>query len=136
MNETELAWAAGFFDGEGCTFSNGKDYPRLVVFQKDRRPLDRFAAAVGFGHVRPCHSPAIRRVGFQWVVNDWQEARKVHALLWPYLSEPKCEQANEKWDVFEARRLEDPNLGQGRGRRNATSSPHRNNLLAHLISPT
>ena len=124
--ETELAWAAGFFDGEGCTFSNGKDYPRMVAAQMDRRPLDRLHAAVGFGIVKP-----VRRGGFEWVVSDWQDVRIVHMLLWPYLSQPKREQANAKWDTFEARRATDPQLGQGRG--GAGHSTRRNDKLAHLL---
>lgn len=90
--ETELAWAAGFFDGEGtstsCRNKNQAAYPRLHVHQKDRRTLDRFHAAIGFrgsvGHRRSdgCYA--------------WQAScnlgRSVMMLLWPYLSEAKKEQ--------------------------------------------
>jgi len=49
---TDYAWAAGFFDGEGCvslgerTRRPGQTYPGLsvIVVQKDRRALDQFYA--------------------------------------------------------------------------------------------
>lgn len=62
MDEIWNAWAAGFFDGEGCIriFSyknnqvhNGKQYfyryytVKLIVGQKDRVPLDRLVLHFG-----------------------------------------------------------------------------------------
>lgn len=94
MDTHELAWAAGFFDGEGCADiarnSQQKEYLRLVVRQKDRRPLERFQAAVGgvgaihgpYSRGNPC--PCWKVVG--------SRAEQVAKLLWPYLSEPKREQ--------------------------------------------
>ena len=52
--DTERAWAAGFFDGEGSVgfspySSGGRKYhrPSVQVSQNHRAPLDRFQAAVG-----------------------------------------------------------------------------------------
>ncbi len=60
--ELELAWAGGFFDGEGstcCTYSNGKPYTRisLSIGQKNEEgnriasTLLRFQQAVGTGKI-------------------------------------------------------------------------------------
>jgi len=48
MQEIELAWAAGFFDGEGNISFNG-NCPRLQVGQKEINPLEvlRFILGVG-----------------------------------------------------------------------------------------
>jgi len=58
MIETELAWAAGAFEGEGCvTRRPGKDrtYIRLAITQNGGPEavafLQRFCDAVGRGHV-------------------------------------------------------------------------------------
>lgn len=87
--KSELAWAAGFFDGEGTSYvarhGRNRQHRRIciTVSQKDRRPMDRFVAAVG-GHVRENR------------LYVWHEssARAIEAMekLWPYLSEPKREQ--------------------------------------------
>lgn len=52
--ETEFAWAAGFFDGEGCVrFRNGERGGTftLQIAQVHREPLDRFCVAVSVGKV-------------------------------------------------------------------------------------
>ena len=72
MNESELAWAAGLFDGEGNAgfyahshYGNRTTY-RLVaqMAQKDREVLDRFQAAMGVGNVT---GPDSRNV-YKWSI--------------------------------------------------------------------
>jgi hypothetical protein len=111
MQSIELAWAAGFYDGEGST-GVGWQRPgprggrRLRVLtmelpQVDERPLRRFAAAVGCGSIslraaraqRPTHQPIWR-----WRANRGAAERALCAL-WPYLSAPKREQALDAVDV-------------------------------------
>lgn len=97
--QLELAWAAGFFDGEGCTtlgqikklaFGAPKTYlyPKLTVSQKDPRPLARFVEAVGEGRLR----------GQGQRIHNWSvmgaKAHVVMSKLYPYLSAPKREQWN------------------------------------------
>lgn len=99
-NERELAWAAGFYDGEGCT-SLVKPGPKnkaaihMTMKQVDRRPLDRFLTAVGLGYITGPASPG----GNSKPCYLWQCYRQVDVeaalmKLLPYLSEPKIEQAN------------------------------------------
>lgn len=54
----DFAWAAGFWDGEGCVSLTHRSYggnkiPRIVVqaAQVDREVLDKFCDIVGFGNV-------------------------------------------------------------------------------------
>lgn len=63
-NREELAWAAGFIDGEGCfgfyTYTQ-RSKPtlygmlKLDVSQANREPLDRLQKALGVGHVTGPH---------------------------------------------------------------------------------
>jgi hypothetical protein len=84
--EIEIAWAAGLFDGEGCShvhrLRSGKQRPRCHVTQKTPEVLYRFLDAVGFGRVR--------RDGdrWRWWAEDGQ-ARAAMLILLPYLSSPK-----------------------------------------------
>ena len=89
-DKTELAWAAGFFDGEGCTTTvNGS--ASIVVVQKDRRPLDRFARALG-GNVGGPYGPYGKGCAmYRWQATG-KRAKEVMDLLWPFLSDPKKEQ--------------------------------------------
>ena len=109
---TELAWAAGFYDGEGCCFTRkcgqgGRADPSyaimylgLSVVQTDRRPLERFHSAVeGVGTIVG-EGPKTNAVRFakgwkplyRWQCQSKSDVARVIELLWSYLSEPKREQ--------------------------------------------
>ncbi len=95
--ELELAWAAGFFDGEGSTnISKTKTgwYLRISIVQNDREVLDRFHKAIGgLGKVTGPNQ-------YSYNKNPWYRyslvGSKAHAalgLLFPYLSSIKRAQA-------------------------------------------
>lgn len=97
---TEAIWAAGFFDGEGCIdakrqVDKRKDPPivrryfRLQVAQKDRRPLDRFLAAVGTGSIR---GPYPSQGDKFFYAAQGKDAEAALDVIRPFLSEPKREQ--------------------------------------------
>lgn len=96
--QSELAWAAGFFDGEGsvCVRIDKRvgRTPGLQFHleQVDVRPLLRFARAIAWkGRItqRPPrgNSKAIHRLTM-----GHRATLATIELLWPYLSEPKREQ--------------------------------------------
>lgn len=111
MNKIELAWAAGFFDGEGCTYVTRQyDRPRSLRFcmsvtQVDREVLDRFQRALQLGSVRgpfKTDYASQRSIKPRWV---WRAtgntARTAIDRLWPYLSTVKRDQALiafERWE--------------------------------------
>lgn len=99
MNREELAWAAGFFDGEGHTRGHTKDgrwpAPIMQVSQIDERPLIRFQAAVlGIGTIKGPRIPISvdgysRKPYWYYKTTNWRDTQTVIALLWYFLSEPK-----------------------------------------------
>jgi len=96
--EAQLAWAAGFFDGEGSIQLRRGTLLQLYVGQTDPRPLERFAAAVGVGKVNGPYGPYPRKGRantwkpmYAWQVGG-RKAEQVFDLLRPFLSEPKREQ--------------------------------------------
>lgn len=97
--ETELAWAAGFFDGEGCTSvkrsKDRKNIQLLVqVAQTDKRPLERFVKAVGFGNITgPYQQKNLKWTPHFKVAYNSDRGEKLLNLLWDFLSDPKKEQA-------------------------------------------
>lgn len=96
MSKTELAWAAGFFDGEGCAYvkknTTGLPYLRISMGQIDRYVLDRFCTAVGFpvARVNGPYYNGNRSVNplFRLQFNG-KNAILVVKLIWPYLSPVK-----------------------------------------------
>src|SRR5438105_4866412 len=96
----ELAWAAGFFDGEGYVGLRPRgprhhDQLQLAAPQIDRRVLDRFDAIVAVGKVYGPYPPQKDGWGprFHYVAVDFANVQAVIALLWEWLSPVKREQA-------------------------------------------
>src|SRR6266404_5019609 len=104
-NREELAWSAGLFDGEGWVGYTGVSRRgghqfSLVVNQVDRRVLDRFAAAVGVGHVSgprlsARHDGYHRQPQYRYAVGSHPQVQAVCALLWTWLSPVKRAQFRE-----------------------------------------
>lgn len=94
---TDLAWAAGFIDGEGTFYARAQQPSTrtsahrqlsLAVTQVDRRPLDRLVALFG-GRIDGPYNGAYR-----WSVTSHARVRAAIEALYPYLS-VKREQADE-----------------------------------------
>lgn len=106
--ETEIAWAAGFFDGEGYTrFKAGM---QMSVIQATDDPnvcpevLQRFVRAVGCGelkHLKRYNEPDHHRDRWAW--ECYGDSPKALDLLWPYLGTVKRVQANVALAQLEAR---------------------------------
>ncbi len=103
INREELAWAAGFFDGEGCTvLQRSKKHPRTYLYtsltQVNLEPLKRFHNAVGglgviygpYTHGRGRNWAPIHK----WHTNKFEHSQAVLAMLWSFLSAPKRAQAS------------------------------------------
>lgn len=98
-NREELAWAAGFFDGEGNVGLFPQNRGRkaclhMSVRQVRREPLDRFHAAVGgLGYV---YGPHINNRGgqdfYSYRCGGHRGVQAVMTMLWKFLSAPKREQ--------------------------------------------
>ena len=97
LRREELAWAAGFFDGEGSTsFARNKlktrKYPRLDIDQTDPEVLERFKNAVGnIGKVVGPY-PTNKKPKWKYVVYGIAECQTVICFLWQWLSNLKKQQ--------------------------------------------
>jgi len=94
VRSIELAWAAGFYDGEGCTslLKAKRDkyhYIRMGISQKETTTLQRFLSAVGAGKIYKANTREIN----SWNLYKKEDVITVLNKLWPYLSEPKKQQA-------------------------------------------
>lgn len=92
LDREALAWAAGFYDGEGSVGLSGPGgrYPQLRISQCHPEVLQRFRLAVGgIGFVTGPHPrPAPRQD--VWVYRtSGMNAQAVAAMLWPFLSSVK-----------------------------------------------
>ena len=89
-DQLSLAWAAGFFDGEGCIRVNGASI-RIVVSQVDPAPIVRFRELFG-GQIRHVTFRSYRRPIHVLELGSRSAASALQALR-PYLV-AKAEQAD------------------------------------------
>jgi hypothetical protein len=110
-NREELAWAAGFFDGEGSTCGGvsrkGAAWLTMPIHQltdssddPNSSTLERFRNAVGgLGRIYERRERADMHV---WTVGAFEDVQAVGAMLWPFLSQPKQKQFSKALEARKA----------------------------------
>lgn len=99
-DHTELAWAAGLYDGEGCTTNRGNNQPVMSISQSDPYVLERFAKAVGVGKV---HGPYMRegkpnvKPIWNYQSGTFEHTQQCLAAIWKWLSLHKRAQAMKRF---------------------------------------
>lgn len=98
----QLAWAAGFFDGEGNAGIYGSRTVRARIGNTDLAQLQRFMSVVrvgkiygpyrnGKGIVNGAKTYTSRPIYFYWV-SGFEDVQHLMCLLWSWLSQPKRDQ--------------------------------------------
>lgn len=99
-----MAWAAGFWDGEGSVYLSGaldrvRQYPQARIDQSSTsgvpEVLIRFQDAVGLGVISGPELKDGREPLYKWVVSNRSEAERLAALLDPWFGDVKREQFRE-----------------------------------------
>lgn len=116
LDPLELAWAAGFYDGEGSTCittylpKNQKSQANVIMVaigQIHREVLDRFQAAVGgLGVVNGPYLPPSRgkrdKPQYRYRASGLERVETIIRLLWPYLGSVKRDQAETALETIRA----------------------------------
>ena len=115
-HETDIAWAAGIWDGEGCWsvtsragdgHHKGSMHAQSRLGMTDRDVVERFAAIVGFGTVRLRANQKEAKYGprkpvWEWYTQRRDMTRQLIEMFWPYLGERRRAKAQEVLDLGEA----------------------------------
>jgi hypothetical protein len=101
MNPTDVAWAAGLFEGEGCIRmyrADGKT-PQLYLSMADEDVVRRFHHVVGCGRVYGPYGPYAHSGGtkpqWAWVVGSCEKVQALIAQWWPWLGRRRRIKARE-----------------------------------------
>lgn len=118
VDREELAWAAGFHDGEGsCVATRTKTgYSlRVTATQHEHPPrlLRRFAEALGAGNINGPYGDGTR---YTFAINDFEHAQQAICLLWPWIGEVKKQQIESALALYH-------------------STPHRRRVLRFESAP-
>lgn len=109
MSNKDIAWAAGFFEGEGyvqCVKRKNKKrtdrYFSISIAQVDRRPLDKFVEIFG-GKVNGPYGPYQTTKQAYYTYNSYSSiaVQAVTSML-PYLYRKgeQCTKALEEWKEY------------------------------------
>ena len=101
IQREQLAWAAGFFEGEGSVgayyIKNGNRWVlKLSIAQVEREPLDKFHAAIGgLGRVYGPYKQRNEKSSpqFLFMMNSFEACQAVIAMIWRWLSAKRKKQA-------------------------------------------
>lgn len=94
MRATDVAWAAGLFEGEG-SISRTSVRRALQLGTTDRDVRDHFAEVMGVGKRWTQVRPGKRKPLHWWAVYAWDDCVEVLTLIRPYLGERRAERADD-----------------------------------------
>lgn len=112
MKEIDAAWAAGFFEGEGCvrlasrntnlTRGGSRSYGSLYVdvCQVNREPLDRLQKIAGGRVHGPYQFTSNRQPHFKWVIQQKDLVETFYKAIKPNLSQRRVEQFEKALSAF------------------------------------
>ena len=102
MDNSELAWAVGLFEGEGCITHNGKKHGAgfdvvLVLCTTDLDVIERFREAVGVGtlHLRYTKAKTYHKTIYEWRLACRRRVIPVLVRMWPWLCQRRRARARE-----------------------------------------
>ena len=100
---TEIAWAAGLFEGEGNLYlqqtsgRRGPKQPQMSLAMTDRDVVERFREVVGEGTIRihdDLKHPHFKRQ-YRWRMCGWKRISDALDLFKPYLGDRRLEKVRE-----------------------------------------
>jgi hypothetical protein len=97
----ELAWAAGFFDAEGCFSSTPRVGVCATITQTDQELLKRFRHAVDFGKIYGPYRSRVRdgfarKPHYFFRAHGNERVQAILSMLWPWLGATKRRQAIDR----------------------------------------
>jgi hypothetical protein len=104
---TQVAWAAGLFEGEGYFGGdprNGHVYPHTALSSTDLDVLERFTKIIGVGKIRgPYKTIKGKKPIYRWQVTGAPAAR-VARMLFPFLLERRQKQISAAMIQYKPKR--------------------------------
>ncbi len=110
---TDLAWAAGFYDGEGSVsvtgstlqYKEGRTSICISVGQVNREPLDKLTDIFGIGEIYgPYARGGTSQPIYLYKVYGYVNVQYVIAQMWSYISSAKKAQVRKAFTQFDFNR--------------------------------
>ena len=100
-DEVQVAWAAGFFEGEGCIKTQKANYQAICINNTDKDVIERFVSIVNYGNLngpyksngrkhKPTHKPY-----WSWEISKKSEVKRILEMFLPYLGKRRSQRAEQ-----------------------------------------
>ena len=106
MNPTQIAWAAGLFEGEGCiTFRDKKhNQPYLKINMTDFDVIRKFYEMVGIGRLDKIDKKNPKwKEQLQWRTGGRENVRNLLVLFLPHFGNRRAHKALDVLDLIECK---------------------------------
>lgn len=119
-DESEIAYLAGFFDGEGCVYIQERNrtgkvsYGFVIQISQSDWPIMEWLLEIGGTVIQHNGSPLTNKDRPHWVwrLGREREVYEFLQLIWPY-SKVKSDKILEAMDLLEAREAVRQGVGDG-----------------------
>lgn len=101
MKDTEIAWLAGLFEGEGCINFQGKNCVRLDLGSTDEDVIRKLLETVGVGKVQLDKLKENRKPFFRWILSVKADVIEVLMQIYPYMGERRAARIDEAFKRLE-----------------------------------
>ena len=96
---TDIVWAAGLFEGEGCIYIHpNKIYVQLIIHMTDVDVMERYVDVVGYGKLNGPYKDSKNtrfKPWWQWNVYKGSEVLRILKMFLPHLGKRRSEKAIE-----------------------------------------
>lgn len=103
MSEQEIAWLAGYFEGEACFSTRGEYSVCIQIACTDRDVLERVKAITGCGNILGPYSRNNPKWNdyYLWNITKRQEVKKILNSIYPLMGERRKARIDEIRPIFE-----------------------------------
>lgn len=101
MDQIDIAWLAGVYEGEGCLSINGKAV-RIIIQMTDEDIIRRIHSLTGCGRVAVYPHPKHKTV-YRWTVNNRSCVARLLLAMAPLLGERRREKVLEAVPLLASR---------------------------------
>ena len=93
---TDIVWAAGLFEGEGCIYINPtRIYVQLILNMTDLDVMERLVNVAGYGNLRGPHILKGLKPSWRWTVAKKTEVIRILKMFLPHFGKRRAEKAIE-----------------------------------------
>lgn len=100
MNNTDRAWLAGLYEGEGCcSVRDNSKSVSIIMTTTDKDVIEKVQSIFGSGNVTVQNRPN-RKESYQWSVGKRNEVERFISETIEFLGQRRTEKFNEALNVY------------------------------------